>query len=50
MSTTPRNTVLVHGGFVDGSGWQGIYDCSPTTAPHSEFAIQTYYARWKETP
>ena len=24
--------------------------CSPTTAPHSEFAIQTYYARRKETP
>src|SRR5687768_7329616 len=21
-----RNVVLVHGGFVDGSGWQGIYD------------------------
>jgi pimeloyl-ACP methyl ester carboxylesterase len=26
MSTTPRNIVLVHGGFVDGSGWQGVYD------------------------
>ena len=24
MST--RNVVLVHGGFVDGSGWQGVYD------------------------
>ncbi|GAA4237196.1 pimeloyl-ACP methyl ester carboxylesterase [Streptosporangium album] len=24
--TTIRNIVLVHGGFVDGSGWQGIYD------------------------
>ena len=22
----PRNVVLVHGGFVDGSGWQRIYD------------------------
>jgi pimeloyl-ACP methyl ester carboxylesterase len=21
-----RNAVLVHGGFVDGSGWQGVYD------------------------
>jgi pimeloyl-ACP methyl ester carboxylesterase len=21
-----RNVVLVHGGFVDGSGWQGVYD------------------------
>jgi pimeloyl-ACP methyl ester carboxylesterase len=27
MNTTPvRNVVLVHGGFVDGSGWQGVYD------------------------
>jgi len=25
MSTT-KNVVLVHGGFVDGSGWQGVYD------------------------
>ncbi|HEY2594797.1 MAG TPA: alpha/beta hydrolase, partial [Chloroflexota bacterium] len=21
-----HNVVLVHGGFVDGSGWQGVYD------------------------
>ena len=21
-----KNVVLVHGGFVDGSGWQGVYD------------------------
>ena len=28
MSTpTIRNVVLVHGGFVDGSGWQAVYDC-----------------------
>jgi pimeloyl-ACP methyl ester carboxylesterase len=27
MSTEPiRNVVLVHGGFVDGSGWQGVHD------------------------
>ncbi|TCN44768.1 pimeloyl-ACP methyl ester carboxylesterase [Kribbella orskensis] len=26
-TTTPvRNVVLVHGGFVDGSGWQGVHD------------------------
>src|SRR4051794_40044714 len=24
--TTIRNVVLVHGGFVDGSGWQPVYD------------------------
>ena len=23
---TIRNVVLVHGGFVDGSGWQGVYE------------------------
>ncbi|MFB7507499.1 alpha/beta fold hydrolase [Streptomyces broussonetiae] len=26
MSTEARNVVLVHGGFVDGSGWKGVYD------------------------
>jgi pimeloyl-ACP methyl ester carboxylesterase len=28
MTTTSpaKNVVLVHGGFVDGSGWQGVYD------------------------
>jgi hypothetical protein len=29
MSETPdsaaKNVVLVHGGFVDGSGWEGVY-------------------------
>src|SRR5258708_33311045 len=24
-SATVKNIVLVHGGFVDGSGWQGVY-------------------------
>jgi pimeloyl-ACP methyl ester carboxylesterase len=24
--SAPANIVLVHGGFVDGSGWQGVYD------------------------
>src|SRR3954454_17474334 len=24
--TEIRNVVLVHGGFVDGSGWRGVYD------------------------
>ncbi|GIU57718.1 hypothetical protein [Arthrobacter sp. NicSoilC12] len=27
MSEEPvKNVVLVYGGFVDGSGWQGVYD------------------------
>ena len=25
-TTTPARIVLVHGGFVDGSGWKGVYD------------------------
>ncbi len=25
MATTRVNVVLVHGGFVDGSGWEGVY-------------------------
>lgn len=25
-TTEPSNVVLVHGGFVDGSGWQAVYD------------------------
>ena len=24
-----RNVALVHGGFVDGSGWRGVYDILP---------------------
>ena len=24
-----KNVVLVHGGFVDGSGWQGVYEPAP---------------------
>jgi hypothetical protein len=24
-STAVKNVVLVHGGFVDGSGWEGVY-------------------------
>jgi len=26
MTTRVNNVVLVHGGFVDGSGWQGVYE------------------------
>src|SRR5258708_40213198 len=26
MSDTIKNVVLVHGGFVDGSGWRPVYD------------------------
>src|ERR1700741_4345292 len=26
MSTNKPTVVLIHGGFVDGSGWRGVYD------------------------
>jgi pimeloyl-ACP methyl ester carboxylesterase len=26
VSSAPASVVLVHGGFVDGSGWRGVYD------------------------
>ena len=29
-----KNVVLVHGGFVDGSGWQGVYDILSRMATH----------------
>jgi pimeloyl-ACP methyl ester carboxylesterase len=29
-----RNVVLVHGGFVDGSGWQGVYNILTTHGYH----------------
>src|ERR1700757_1386789 len=32
-----RNVVLVHGGFVDGSGWQGVYEA--LTADGSRVAV-----------
>ena len=25
ISTSPVSVVLVHGGFVDGAGWEGVY-------------------------
>ena len=26
MAGAPKTVVLVHGGFVDGSGWEGVYN------------------------
>ena len=35
MSTgSARNVVLVHGGFVDGSGWQGVHDALTADGYH----------------
>src|SRR4051812_32689961 len=32
--TDVRNVVLVHGGFVDGSGWRGVYDALTAEGYH----------------
>jgi pimeloyl-ACP methyl ester carboxylesterase len=51
VSTTLVSIVLVHGGFVDGSGWQGVYDAltkdgyrvsvvqNPTTSLANDVAV-----------
>ena len=48
-----KTIVLVHGGFVDGSGWQGVYDLlkkdgyevsifqNPTTSLADDVAVWT---------
>lgn len=30
-----KNVLLIHGGFVDGSGWQGVYDLLKKDAYHA---------------
>ena len=35
MTDKPVSVVLVHGGFVDGSGWQGVHDILTATATTS---------------
>jgi len=32
-----RNSVLVHGGFVDGSGWEGVYQTGDVVPEKAEF-------------
>jgi pimeloyl-ACP methyl ester carboxylesterase len=39
MDTMTRNVVLVHGGFVDGSGWQGVHQ-ELTRAGHHVTVVQ----------
>jgi pimeloyl-ACP methyl ester carboxylesterase len=53
ISTAVVSVVLVHGGFVDGSGWQGVYDAlrkvgyrvsvvqNPTTSLADDVAVTT---------
>jgi hypothetical protein len=38
-TTTPPHVVLVHGGFVDGSGWQHVYELL-TKSGHTFTVVQ----------
>jgi hypothetical protein len=33
MTQSTKNIVLVHGGFVDGSGWESVYSRDSPTLP-----------------
>ena len=33
--TDLRNVALVHGGFVDGSGWQGVWSLASSLKRHT---------------
>jgi pimeloyl-ACP methyl ester carboxylesterase len=62
VSTTKVSIVLVHGGFVDGSGWQGVYDAlkkdgyrvsvvqNPTTSLADDVAVTTRAIAALEAP
>src|ERR1700679_2276067 len=39
LAAAIKNIVLVHGGFVDGSGWQGVYD-HPTADGYRVSVVQ----------
>ena len=42
-----NNIVLVHGGFVDGSGWRGVYDILKNDG-FSVSVVQIRPSRWRE--
>ena len=62
VSTPTVSIVLVHGGFVDGSGWQGVYDAlrkdgyrvsvvqNPTTSLADDVAVTTRAIAALEAP
>ena len=43
-----KNIVLVHGGFVDGSGWQGVYDLLKKDG-YNVSIVQNPTTRWRMT-
>jgi len=48
-----ENVVLVHGGFVDGSGWRGVYDilrqsgCNVSVVQNQTISLKTDVATTK---
>ena len=48
--STARNVVLVHGGFVDGSGWQKVYQLLTPGRLQRQPSCRTRHCRWKTTP
>ena len=44
-----RNVVLVHGGFIDGSGWQAVHDLLTKEATALP-SCRTRPCHWKTTP
>jgi hypothetical protein len=43
-----ENVVLVHGGFVDGSGWEGVYGLLKTDG-YNVSVVQIRHFRWTTT-
>ena len=43
-----KNVVLVHGGFVDGAGWEGVYRILKRTGTTSALS-RTRPSRWRTT-
>ena len=39
-----KNVVLVHGGFVDGSGWEGVHRYRPRSNDGSGWRAQVWRA------
>jgi pimeloyl-ACP methyl ester carboxylesterase len=49
MSDPIKNVVLVHGGFVDGSGWRPVYDLLTQDGYHVA-VVQNPPCRSRATP
>ena len=48
MSRAQKDIVLVHGGFVDGSGWEGVYAILKKHG-YDVASCRTPTARWRAT-